>query len=183
MLLDDEIDFERPLSDDLVMSLAARTEGWVAGLRLAALSLRGRQDAEAFVASFSGNHRYILDYLTEEVLERQPEPVRQFLVETSVLERLSGDLCDAVTGGAQSQEMLERIERANLFLMPLDDVRGWWRYHHLFADLLQAQLQRRRPERVPRSTSPLRPGISSTGRWTMPCITPFVLERQTRRAG
>ena len=132
-----------------VAALAARTEGWVAGLQLAALSLGGQADPAGFVAAFSGSHRYVLDYLAEEVLDRQPEEMRTFLLETSVLERLSGGLCDAVTGRDGSQAMLERVERANLFLVPLDEVRGWWRYHHLFADLLRARLQQQRPGRVP----------------------------------
>ncbi len=131
-----------------VAALAARTEGWVAGLQLAALSLRGQADVAGFVAAFSGSHRYVLDYLAEEVLEGQSEQVRGFLLETSVLERLSGGLCDAVTGRADSQAMLEQVERANLFLVPLDEVRGWWRYHQLFADLLRARLQEERPGRV-----------------------------------
>ena len=129
-------------------ALAARTEGWAAGLQLAALSLAGQADPAGFVAAFSGSHRYVLDYLAEEVLDRQPEQVRTFLLETSVLERLSGGLCDAVTGRAGSQAMLEQVERANLFLVPLDEVRGWWRYHPLFADLLRARLQQQRPGRV-----------------------------------
>jgi LuxR family maltose regulon positive regulatory protein len=131
-----------------VAALLARTEGWAAGLQLAALSLRGRSDIAGFVAAFSGSHRYILDYLTEEVLDGQPEQVREFLLETSVLERLSGGLCDAVTGRDDGQAMLEQVEQAGLFLVPLDEVRGWWRYHHLFADLLRARLQQQRPGRV-----------------------------------
>jgi LuxR family maltose regulon positive regulatory protein len=131
-----------------VAALAARTEGWAAGLHLAGLSLRGQPDPAGFVAAFSGSHRYVLDYLAEEVLERQPEQVRGFLLETSVLERLSGALCDAVTGRTDSQAMLEAIEQAGLFLVPLDEVRGWWRYHHLFADLLRSRLQQQRPGRV-----------------------------------
>src|SRR6266542_3745900 len=123
-----------------VAALAARTEGWAAGLQLASLSLRERSDVAGFVATFSGSHRYVLDYLTEEVLDRQPEQVRAFLLETSVLERLSGELCDAVTGRSDSQALLERVARAKLFLAPLDEVRGWWRYHQLFADLLRARL-------------------------------------------
>jgi len=130
-------------------TLAARTEGWVAGLQLAGLSLRGHADPAGFVAGFSGSHRHVLDYLTEEVLARQPDAIRAFLLETSILERLSGPLCDAVTGRDDGQALLEEIERANLFLVPLDEVRGWWRYHHLFADLLQARLRRERPERIP----------------------------------
>ena len=131
-----------------VAALAARTEGWAAGLQLAALSLRGQADAAGFVVTFSGSHRYVLDYLTEEVLEHQSEQVRGFLLETSLLERLSGELCDAVTGRADSQAMLEQLERANLFLVPLDEVRGWWRYHQLFADLLRARLHQQQPSRV-----------------------------------
>ncbi|HJZ00862.1 MAG TPA: AAA family ATPase, partial [Streptosporangiaceae bacterium] len=131
-----------------VAALVARTEGWAAGLQLAALSLRGRSDIAGFVAAFSGSHRFILDYLTEEVLDGQPEQVREFLLETSVLERLSGGLCDAVTGRDDGQAMLEQVEQAGLFLMPLDEVRGWWRYHRLFADLLRARLQQQRPGRV-----------------------------------
>ena len=131
-----------------VAALTARTEGWAAGLQLAGLSLRGQADTAGFVAAFSGSHRYVLDYLTGEVLERQNPQVREFLLETSVLERLSAELCDAVTGRAGSQAMLADIERAGLFLVPLDEVRGWWRYHHLFADLLRARLQAEQPGRV-----------------------------------
>jgi LuxR family maltose regulon positive regulatory protein len=131
-----------------VAALTARTEGWAAGLQLAALSLRGHADAAGFVAAFSGSHRFVLDYLADEVLDGQPGPVRAFLLETSVLERLSGELCDAITGRAGSQAMLQDIERAGLFLVPLDEVRGWWRYHHLFADLLRARLQAEQPGRL-----------------------------------
>jgi LuxR family transcriptional regulator, maltose regulon positive regulatory protein len=131
-----------------IVALGERTEGWVAGLQLAALSLQGRTDMTGFVAGFSGSHRYVLDYLAEEVLDRQPEPLREFLLETSILERLCGPLCEAVTARSDSQQVLEQAERANLFLVPLDEVRGWWRYHQLFADLLQARLERERPDRV-----------------------------------
>jgi LuxR family maltose regulon positive regulatory protein len=137
------------LPEAAVVALGDRTEGWVAGLQLAALSLQGRSDIGEFVEGFSGSHRYVLDYLTEEVLDRQPEPLQSFLLETSVLERLSGPLCQAVTGRSNSQALLEQVERANLFLVPLDEVRGWWRYHHLFADLLRARLAREQPERFP----------------------------------
>jgi LuxR family maltose regulon positive regulatory protein len=132
-----------------VAVLTDRTEGWAAGLQLAALSLRGHTDPAGFVEGFSGSHRYVLDYLAEEVLDRQPEPLRAFLLETSVLERLCGPLCQAVTGRTDSQQLLEQAERAGLFLQPLDEVRGWWRYHQLFADLLRARLQRERPDRLP----------------------------------
>ena len=136
------------LPEAAVAALTARTEGWAVGLQLASLSLRQHSDVARFVATFSGSHHYVLDYLTEEVLEHQPDEVRSFLLETSVLERLSGGLCDAVTGRAGSQAMLERVERAGLFLVPLDEVRGWWRYHQLFADLLRARLQQQQPGRV-----------------------------------
>ncbi|HEY7016617.1 MAG TPA: LuxR C-terminal-related transcriptional regulator [Streptosporangiaceae bacterium] len=136
------------LPDASVAALAARTEGWAAGLQLAALSLRGQDDAGAFVAAFTGSHRYVLDYLAEEVLEGQDEQLRMFLLETSLLGRLSGPLCDAVTGREGSQALLEEAERAGLFVIPLDEVRGWWRYHHLFADLLRARLQQEQPGRL-----------------------------------
>ena len=129
------------LPDAAVAALAARTEGWAAGLQLAALSLRGQPDVDRFVAAFTGSHRFVLDYLTEEVLEQQSEQTRAFLLETSVLQRLTGPLCDAVTGRTGSQALLEQVERAGLFLLPLDEVRGWWRYHQLFADLLRARLE------------------------------------------
>ena len=132
----------------MVAALAARTEGWAAGLQLAALSLRGQPDPAEFVAAFSGSHRYVLDYLAEEVLQGQDEQLRMFLLDTSVLERLSGPLCDAVTGRPDSQALLEQAERAGLFLIPLDEARGWWRYHHLFADLLRARLQQEQPARA-----------------------------------
>jgi LuxR family maltose regulon positive regulatory protein len=137
------------LPEDAVAALQARTEGWAAGLQLAGLSLRGHADPAGFIAGFSGSHRYVLDYLAEEVLDRQPEPVRAFMLDTSVLDRLCGGLCDAVTGRGGSQQLLEMIERANLFLTPLDEVRGWWRYHPLFADLLRARLGQEQPERLP----------------------------------
>ena len=137
------------LPETAVTALVARTEGWAAGLQLAALSLRGQPDAAGFTAAFTGSHRFVLDFLAEEVLEHQSEKLRTFLLETSVLERLSGPLCDAVTGRPGSQALLEEAERAGLFVVPLDEVRGWWRYHHLFADLLRARLQAEQPGRVP----------------------------------
>jgi LuxR family maltose regulon positive regulatory protein len=137
-----------PLPDDAVAALAERTEGWVAGLQLAALSLRHQPDPAAFVAAFAGSHRFVLDYLSEEVLARQSEETREFLLTTSVLERLAGPLCDAVTGRSDGQQILECAERANLFLVPLDEQRHWYRYHHLFADLLRARLGQGDPEHV-----------------------------------
>ena len=109
----------------------------MAALQLAALSLRGRAEPTAFIAAFAGDDRYIVDYLVEEVLNRQPPPVRDFLLQTCILDRLSGPLCEAVTGNPESQEMLEHLDRANLFLVPLDDTRRWYRYHHLFAEVLR----------------------------------------------
>ncbi|MGD8626774.1 MAG: LuxR C-terminal-related transcriptional regulator, partial [Anaerolineae bacterium] len=138
-----------------VAALEERTEGWIAGLQMAALALQGMpaiQDGQevvnSFIAGFSGTHRYILDYLLEEVLAREPQEVQRFLLQTAILTRLTGPLCDAVTGGPGGQEMLERLERRNLFVVPLDDERRWYRYHHLFAELLQARLYQSGPERV-----------------------------------
>ena len=137
------------LSDDEVSSLEARTEGWVAALQLAALSLQGREDAAGFIDGFAGDDRHVVDYLVEEVVHRQPEAVRDFLLRTSVLTRLSGSLTDAVTGRADGRAMLEALDRDNLFLVPLDDQRRWYRYHHLFADMLQARLLDELPGEVP----------------------------------
>ncbi|GAA1646519.1 LuxR C-terminal-related transcriptional regulator [Georgenia ruanii] len=132
-----------------VAALDERTEGWIAALQLAALSLRDRDDVAGFIAGFGGDDRYVVDYLAEEVLQRQPDDVRDFLLRTSVLSRLSGPLCDAVTGRAGGAATLEALERANLFLVPLDDRRRWYRYHHLFADVLHARLLGERPGEVP----------------------------------
>jgi LuxR family maltose regulon positive regulatory protein len=120
-----------------VAALAQRTEGWIAALQLAALSMSGRDDVAAFIEGFAGDDRYIVDYLVEEVLQRQPEKVRLFLMRTCFLERLNGSLCDAVTGASGGAAMLESLVRANLFVVPLDSRREWYRYHHLFADVLQ----------------------------------------------
>jgi LuxR family maltose regulon positive regulatory protein len=130
--------------------LEARTEGWVVGLQLAALSLKGRDRASVtnFIAALRGNNRYILDYLTEEVLDRQPETVQQFLLQTSILDRLTPSLCDAVTGRDDSVAMLRRLDSGNLFVVPLDESRQWYRYHHLFADLLRSRLEYRCPDWV-----------------------------------
>ncbi len=123
-----------------VATLEGRTEGWIAALQLAALSMQGRDDVTGFIAGFAGDDRYIVDYLVDEVLDRQPEGVRDFLVQTSILDRLSGPLCDAVTGRDDGTAMLKMLDRANLFVVPLDDSRRWYRYHHLFADVLQTHL-------------------------------------------
>jgi LuxR family maltose regulon positive regulatory protein len=131
-----------------VTALEARTEGWIAGLQLAALSLKGRQDKHEFVRNFTGSHRQVIDYLSEDVLQLQDEAVQRFLLQTSILDRLSGPLCDAVTGQTNSQMMLETLEQANLFIIPLDDERRWYRYHHLFADFLRIQFQHRQADQV-----------------------------------
>ncbi|MDA0267300.1 MAG: LuxR C-terminal-related transcriptional regulator [Cyanobacteria bacterium] len=131
-----------------VAALEKRTEGWIAGLQLAALSMQGREDLQSFIAAFSGDDRYIVDYLMEEVLQRQPDRVRRFLLQTAILDRLSGSLCDAIADQSGSQEMLETLERGNLFIIPLDNKRQWYRYHHLFADVLQAQARTEGPEHL-----------------------------------
>ncbi|MGC9357109.1 MAG: LuxR C-terminal-related transcriptional regulator [Anaerolineae bacterium] len=153
------------LSAGEIAALEERTEGWITGLQLAALSMRGCENVSGFVSSFSGSHRYVLDYLTEEVLLRQPEEIREFLLSTSLLERLSAPLCDAVLATDESanerinksaserqdtsQAILEHLEAANLFVVSLDDQRVWYRYHRLFADLLRARLEELHPDRVP----------------------------------
>jgi LuxR family maltose regulon positive regulatory protein len=129
-----------------VAALEGITEGWIAALQLAALSMRGREDLSGFIRSFSGGHRDVFDFLAEEVLERQTGPVQTFLLETSILGSLSGPLCDALTGRDDGRLMLEALERENLLVVPLDDDRVWYRYHHLFADFLRSRLERERPE-------------------------------------
>ena len=145
--LADSIGLTLPAAD--VATLTDRTEGWAAALQLAGLTLQDRDDPSAIVARFAGDDRFIVDYLADEVLARQSDAVRDFLLETSILERLYGPLCDAVTGRSGSAARLVELERAGLFLLPLDDRRQWWRYHHLFADVLRAHLTERDPDRVP----------------------------------
>jgi ATP/maltotriose-dependent transcriptional regulator MalT len=132
------------LSAENIAALEARTEGWIAGLQLAALSMQGYQDTDGFIQSFTGSHHFVMDYLVEEVLQQQPERVQTFLLRTSILDRLCGSLCDAVlldaSQSASGQETLEYLERSNLFIIPLDKQRRWYRYHHLFADLLRQRL-------------------------------------------
>jgi LuxR family maltose regulon positive regulatory protein len=156
------------LSAEDIAALETRTEGWIAGLQMAALalqglagqgtlSMQGRADTASFIQAFTGSHRFILDYLVEEVLQRQPEHVRSFLLQTSILDRLTGPLCDAVrfgtaetpAGQEDGKAMLEALERGNLFVVPLDDKRQWYRYHHLFADVLHSHLTGAQPDRVP----------------------------------
>jgi LuxR family maltose regulon positive regulatory protein len=137
------------LSADDITALERRTEGWITGLQLAAISLRGRQDAAALIRSFAGSHRYVLDYLIEEVLEQQPQGVQTFLLQTAILDRLTGSLCDAVTGQDDGQATLEYLEQGNLFIIPLDNERRCYRYHRLFADLLRQRLRQTKPDWVP----------------------------------
>ncbi|MFC2030566.1 tetratricopeptide repeat protein [Chloroflexota bacterium] len=153
---------ELDLSADDVTSLETRTEGWIAGLQLAALSMRGREDVSGFIRAFAGDNRYVVDYLVEEVLQRQPAAIREFLLETSILERMTGQLCDAIvdggprtddTGGTtlahgplwEGQAVLEYLDKHNLFVVPLDDKRQWYRYHHLFSGVLRARLMEELP--------------------------------------
>ena len=132
-----------------IAALEARTEGWIAAIQLAGLSMQGRDDISGFIAGFAGDDRYVVDYLMEEVLRRQPEDVRSFLLETSILARMTGPLCDAVTNRSRGNATLEALERGNLFLVPLDDRRRWYRYHHLFGDVLLARLLDERADEVP----------------------------------
>ncbi len=136
------------LSPEQIAALERRTEGWIAGLQLTALAMRGRADVSDFLAAFTGSHRFVLDYLSEEVLAQQPAVVQSFLLHTSILERLSEPLCDAVTKQEGSQAMLEALERTNLFVIALDDERRWYRYHHLFAEVLNNRLQQTKPALV-----------------------------------
>jgi len=148
------------LSTDDVAALASRTEGWIAGLQMAAVSMQGQEDVAGFIQAFTGSDRYILDYLVEEVLQRQPESAQTFLLQTAILDRLTGPLCDAVIGSpplvgegqgeGSGQAALERLERANLFIVPLDNERSWYRYHHLFADLLRQRLRQTQPDLAPK---------------------------------
>ena len=139
-----------------IAALEARTEGWIAGLQLAALSMQGHRDTAGFIKAFTGSHHFVLDYLMEEVLDRQPAGIQAFLLRTSILDRMCGPLCDAVlheengqtldhVEGMSGQATLEDLERANLFVIPLDGERRWYRYHHLFGDLLRQRLRQSTP--------------------------------------
>lgn len=129
------------LPAEAIKTLNAKTEGWAVGLKMAVLSMTAAKDIGKFVSDFAGSQRYVMDYLIEEVLDRQPEDVREFLLKTSVLDRLNGSLCDTVTGSSNGKDMLLRLERANLFVVPLDDSRQWYRYEHLFGELLRHRLE------------------------------------------
>ena len=135
-------------SEEDIAALETRTEGWIAGLQLAALSMQGHPDTASFIKSFTGSHHFVLDYLVEEVLERQPEHVRNFLLQTAILDSFCAPLCNAVTEREDGKEMLDVLERSNLFVIPLDDQCQWYRYHHLFAEVLQAHLREAQPDRV-----------------------------------
>lgn len=136
------------LSSDDIAALEQRTEGWVAGLQLAAISMQGQTHPHSFVQLFTGTHRFIVDYLVEEVLDHQPDHVRDFLFQTSILDRLSASLCDAVTGRDDSQAMLEQLEQSNMLIVPLDYQRQWYRYHHLFAEVLQTYARKAAPDKI-----------------------------------
>ncbi len=167
------------LAEPALALLYERTEGWAAGLRLAALSLAGHPDPDRFAAEFSGSERTVAEYLLAEVLERQTEEVRRLLLRTSMLDRVSGELADALTGGSGGERMLQELEEANAFVVALDAARSWFRYHHLFADLLQLELRRTAPgevtalhaaaarvvrgARVPGGGDPARPGGAGLG--------------------
>lgn len=129
--------------------MQARTEGWAAGLQLAALSMQNREDVGEFIAAFTGSHQYIVDYLAEEVVHRQPETVQTFLLQTSILKHMSGALCNALTNRPDGQAMLEALAQANLFVISLDDERHWYRYHHLFRDVLRDRLRHETLDRCP----------------------------------
>jgi LuxR family maltose regulon positive regulatory protein len=136
------------LSAEEIASLETRTEGWIVGLQMAALSMQGRQDTSSFIQAFTGSHHFILDYLIEEVLQSQPEHVRNFLLQTSLLDRLCSSLCNGVTGQEDSKAMLETLNRGNLFVVPLDDERQWYRYHHLFSEVLKTRLMEQHADQL-----------------------------------
>src|SRR6266498_839736 len=137
------------LSAEDIAALETRTEGWISGLQLAAISMQGHKDATSFIQSFTCSHHFLMDYLVEEVLQQQPESIQTFFLRTSILDRMCASLCDALLldSSASGQKTLEYIEQANLFIIPLDNERRWYRYHHLFADLLRQRLQQSLPHR------------------------------------
>jgi LuxR family maltose regulon positive regulatory protein len=140
------------LSSEDIATLVHRTEGWIAGLQLAALAMRQQPDPARFVQDVAGSYRYLLDYVHQDILAQLPDSLQRFLLETSVVSRMNADLCQAVTGGPSlqdSQEILEELERANLFVVPLDEQRQWYRYHDLFREVLRARLHATQPEQVP----------------------------------
>jgi len=136
------------LSSGDIAELETRTEGWIAGLQLAAISMRGHEDCTGFIKSFTGGNRLVLDFLIDEVLGQQPESIQNFLLQTAILDRMTGSLCDALTGQENGQETLEMLDHANLFIVPLDEERRWYRYHHLFGDLLRQRLRQTQAEQL-----------------------------------
>lgn len=140
--------FKEDITENDILRLFSRTEGWVTGLQMAAVSMQGKEDISSFVRSFSGTHHYILDYLFEEALSQQPKKVHTFLFKTAILSRLNAPLCNAITGQDNSQEILDALEKANLFIIPLDEERRWFRYHRLFSDLLLVRLEQTYGDRV-----------------------------------
>lgn len=145
--LNDRMGFD--LSSNGIAAMEERTEGWVASLKLAAISMQGRDDWPEFIAKFSGSHRYVIDYLVDEVMARQPEEVQTFLRRTSILERFCAPLCEYVVGGNKDMDIIDTLDRSNLFLIPLDDHREWYRFHHLFADFLSQRLRESERDRIP----------------------------------
>ncbi len=137
------------LSSEDIATLENRTEGWIAGLQMAAISMKGRKDVSGFIKSFRGSHRFVLDYLVEEVLDQQSSDIQEFLLLTSILERMTAPLCNSVTGRDDSHQILAQLEQTNMFLVHLDDERRWYRYHHLFADLLRGRIKHTQPDLVP----------------------------------
>ncbi len=138
------------LSREDIALLEKRTEGWIAGLQMAALSMQGREDLSGFVRTLSGSHRFIMDYLVEEVIDKQTREIQEFIIKTSILDRMNSSICDRLTDSEGSQEILNYLEHANLFLVPLDDERCWYRYHQLFAELLRSYQEQYRPGRAPK---------------------------------
>ena len=165
-------------------SIVSRTEGWAVGLQMAALSLQAAPDRTQFVRNFSGTHRYILDYLIQEVLSRQTSAVRDFLLKTSILDRMCGELCDVVVGetAGSSFQILDTLERSNLFLVPLDEERCWFRYHHLFADLLASQLHQLQPQIIPELHSRASAWFEKNG-WLDRAIEHALIAEDFPRAG
>jgi LuxR family transcriptional regulator, maltose regulon positive regulatory protein len=153
------------LSEAEVAALVGRTEGWVAGLQVAALSLRTQQDRSAWIAAFTGSHRYLLDYVQQEILRLQPEPIRRFLLQVAVLARMNAAVCQVVTGEPASQAILETLERSNLFVVPLDEQRQWYRLHDLFREALLAQGQAREPELLPQVHRRAAQWYEAQGEW------------------
>ena len=152
------------LSADDLAAIEARTEGWIAGLQLAALSMQSCQDIHGFVSAFTGSHYYVMDYLVEEVLKLQPTNISTFLLQSSILDRLCGPLCEAVVDAdpakpVDGQATLETLEQMNLFLIPLDEERHWYRYHHLFADVLNKRLEHQFPHLLPGAAPPRFPMV------------------------